>query len=332
MWGLALIVLVVLVVFVNGFTDAPNAITGVVSTGALPYRKAVRLAAVCNLGGIVCMSLVSSSVADTISSIADLGESPGHAMAALCAAMASIVILGVAAWGFGIPTSESHALIAGLTGAALALGGTAAVHPGAWEKVLWGLVWSLALGFGLGFGATKLLRRPLGRMGGRNMDRLQILSAGGMAFAHGAQDGQKFAAVLVLADLLVRGWYRPGPIAVGGHPGLLLVAGAVMALGTMAGGRRIIRRVGEKMVPLEKYQGVCSDLGGALCLLTASLWGIPMSTTHTKTSAILGAGIAGNRSRVGLRSAGGIVFAWAVTFPVCGGLGYLLTKLLTSIM
>jgi len=330
MWELGLLLLVMLVVFVNGWTDAPNAITGVVSTGALSYERAVCMAAVCNLAGMLCMSLVSSSVADTISGMVDLGTSPRRACVALCAGMASIVVFAVAAWAFGIPTSESHALIAGLTGAALALGGAESVNVQAWCKVLWGLGWSLCLGLGLGWASAKLLRAPLGRLGNRGMDRLQIVGAGGMAFMHGAQDGQKFVAVLVLAELLAKGVYRPGNVVVRQHPVMMVLCGVVMALGTLSGGRRIIERVGRRMVPLQKYQGVCSDLGAGLCLLAATLWGIPMSTTHTKTSAILGAGLAGNRREVDLGSARGIVLAWVFTFPVCGGIGFFLTQLFLS--
>ena len=116
-------VLTLAVILVNGWTDAPNAIATAVSTGALPFRRAVRLAAVCNLLGVVCMTCLNASVAETIYTIADFGPDTGDALTALCAALLAIVLWATAAWRFGIPTSESHALVAGVTGAAAALQG-----------------------------------------------------------------------------------------------------------------------------------------------------------------------------------------------------------------
>ncbi len=321
-----LIAMVVAVVFVNGWTDAPNAIACCVSTGALPYKQAVKLAAICNLAGIVVMSFINSSVADTITGIIQLDLArPLHSVAALCAAMASIVLFAVAAWYFGIPTSESHALIAGLTGSAIALGTANAVNMAAWLKVLAGLVISLVLGFGSGYVVSKLLAPGLARTHGKTADWVQILSASGMAFMHGAQDGQKFLAVFLMAQAVA-----VGQSVSSGKASLLamICVASVMALGTLTGGKRIISHIGGKMVALEKAQGACADIGGAICLLAASLTGIPMSTTHTKTTAIMGAGAATGEGKVHWSTVRGMILAWMITFPVCGMLGYLLTSLL----
>ena len=143
--------LVLAVVLVNGWTDAPNAIATVVTTGVLPFRRAVALAAVCNLMGVLVMTAVSATVAETIYSIADFGPDRAAALSALCAALCAIVLWAVLAWRFGVPTSESHALVAGLTGAALALpGGLDNIRAGAWGRVLLGLVLSVALGWWVG--------------------------------------------------------------------------------------------------------------------------------------------------------------------------------------
>lgn len=324
----ALLILTVGVIFVNGWTDAPGAITTAVTTGAVSYKNAVKLAAFCNLLGILVMSAVSSSVADTMVSMARFdGARPAQSVAALCAAMLTIVVFAVSAWAFGIPTSESHALIAAMTGAAVAMGGAAGTDPAAWGKVLQGLVISMGMGFLLGFLLTGLLSPALRRCKDPTLDKLQIAAAGGTAFMHGAQDGQKFIAVLVIVDLLAKGRYHPGPVDIRQHWLALLLCAVVMALGTAVGGKRIVEAVGEKMAPLKKHQGVCADLAGGLCLLAASLSGIPMSTTHTKTTAIMGAGLRGNRGSMDFGIMGSMVLAWLITFPVCGVLGYLFTKL-----
>lgn len=150
--ALALIVLLTLaVLLVNGWTDAPNAIAGVVVTGALPFPLAVLLAAVCNFLGVLCVTAVSTSVAETVYSIASFGGGSRAALTALCAAMAAIVLWAAAAWLLGIPTSESHALIAGISGAAVALeGGFSCIRWDSWAKVLLGLILSTAAGFWAG--------------------------------------------------------------------------------------------------------------------------------------------------------------------------------------
>lgn len=324
-----LLLVTVAVIFVNGWTDAPNAIASAVSTGAMRYRSAVWMAAVCNLLGMLAMSFISISVADTIASMVRFDGYPAERVtAALCAAMLSIVLFAVAAWLFGIPTSESHALIAALTGAALAIGGIGGVSAGAWAKVLLGLVVSLAAGLLLGLVLTLLLRRPLHNRSPALLGKFQIAAAGGMACMHGAQDGQKFVAVLVIVDLLAKGRHISGAIDIREHRPALLFCAVIMALGTSVGGKRIIETVGCKMVGLQRVQGVCADLAGGICLFAASLCGIPMSTTHTKTTAIMGAGLASGRGNVDWGVIRRILTAWLITFPVCGLLGFGLTKLL----
>jgi PiT family inorganic phosphate transporter len=322
--------LVLAVVFVNGWTDAPNAIATAVATRAISYRRAVWLAAGCNLAGLLLMSLVSVSVADTIATMADVGGGATRAEMALCAAMAAIVLFAVCAWFFGIPTSESHALLAALAGAAFAMGGKG---PSAeiWARILVGLILSLVLSFFFGHLLARLLGGLLRRVGEGVLDKMQILSAGAMAFMHGAQDGQKFAAVLIAASLLSQGIRMTEPIRLADHLPAFVLCAVCMALGTAVGGKRIILSVGMRMVPLRKYQGVCADLGSSLCLLLASLTGIPMSTTHTKTAATLGAGISGDGGKANRRIIRNMLAAWAFTFPVCGAIGYLLTRLFLSI-
>lgn len=324
----ALLILTIAVIFVNGWTDAPNAITCAVSSGALTFARAVRIAAVCNLLGIAVMGALHPAVTDTMTAIADFDSgTPTEASAALCAAMASIVLFAVAAWKFGIPTSESHALIAALTGASLALGGVG-IDTAAWAKVLWGLVLSLGLGLLSGLALTRVLAPQLKKCPLAPLRRGQIAAAAGLAFMHGAQDGLKFVAVLVTADRLVRGDALDAPVELRTHGLAFLLCAAAMALGTCAGGKRIVQTVGGQMVALCREQNICADLAGGGCLLAASLLGIPMSTTHTKTTAMMGAGLADGQSGANGAIIRRMLTAWAVTFPVCGVLGFVLTRVL----
>ena len=326
------VLLTLAVLLVNGWTDAPNAIAAAVVTGALPFRPAVGLAALCNLLGVLCVTAVNTSVAETIYSIASFGGGPRAALAALCAAMASIVLWAAAAWWFGIPTSESHSLIAGLTGAAIAIqNGIGGINMGEWVKVLYGLVLSLALGFLAGWGICRLVILVCAGMDRRKTNGFfqgaQIFAAAAMSFMHGAQDGQKFLGVFLLGAALAQGGGVGQTFSVPGW--LMLLCAAVMALGTAMGGRRIIETVGRDMVILAPREGLAADLGGGLCLLLCTLAGLPVSTTHAKTAAILGAGSAGGGT-VNHRVAARIALTWLFTFPGCGLLGFLLASLFRS--
>ena len=259
--------LVLAVVLVNGWTDAPNAIATVVSTGVLSFRRAVALAAACNLLGVLAMTTINATVAETVYSIADFGPDRAAALSALCA----------------------------------------------------------ALGWWVGGLCRRLLERlhpslPLCRRG-------QLAGAGAMAFLHGAQDGQKFLGVFLLGAALAQGGGVGQTFSVPGW--LMLLCAAVMALGTAMGGRRIIETVGRDMVILAPQEGLAADLGGGLCLLLCTRAGLPVSTTHAKTAAILGAGSAGGGT-VNRRVAARIALTWLFTFPGCGLLGFLLASLFRS--
>lgn len=312
-------VLLLAVILVNGWTDAPNAIATAVTTGVLPFRRAVALAAVCNFLGVVCVTAVHPAVAETIYDIADFGPDTSAALTALCAALTAIVAWSTLAWRFGIPTSESHALTAGVTGAAAALqGGLSNVREEVWGKVLTGLVLSVGLGYLLG----RLAEALLPRRGGQDRWRPgQVLGAGAMAFLHGAQDGQKFMGVFLLGAALAQG--RPDVETFVVPMWLMVLCAAVMALGTALGGRRIIDKVGRDMAPLDPRSGFAADLGGAGSLLLCTVLGLPVSTTHAKTAAILGAG---DRGRVDWRVVRSIVLTWVFTFPGCAAIGFLTAR------
>lgn len=314
--GAAVVLVTLGVLFVNGWTDAPNAIAAGVSTGAMTMRQGVLLATVMNVLGGSAALLMGQKVAETVYSLGDFSPDSRGA-AALAAALLAVILWAVAAWRFGIPTSESHGLMAGIMGAALALG-EGGVSFGSLGKVLIGLVLSVSLGFLAGWLLSarfqKLDRSP------RFWRRGQQLSAALMAFAHGLQDTPKFASMLMLAGSFWGGATFSMPLW------MTLLCSGVMGLGTLLGGGRIIRTVGSKMVRIEQKEGFAADLAGALSLVLSTLQGLPVSTTHAKTCALMGASLGRPGGYIDRKIAGSMFAAWLFTFPACGILAFLLTK------
>ncbi len=329
-------VLVLASVFVNGWTDAPNAIATVVSTRVMSPRAAVAMAAVFNFLGVL---LMGTAVANTICSIIKIV--PGkEALAVVGAAQLSIVLWAVTAWRFGIPTSESHALIAGLTGAGLAssradIVGIDSVNWSAWGKVFQGLGISSVLGFATGFLFAWLVvlifRRVSRGTANSFFSKAQILSAAAMAFSHGTQDGQKFMGVFALALALggVLPFDASGAIFI--PLWVMVLCSIIMAVGTSVGGYRIIKTMGMDMVKLEKYQGFSAEVAASVCLLGSTVFGIPVSTTHTKTTAIMGVGLQKGMRGVKWDIVIEMFAAWILTFPVCMIIGFLMTKLFLAV-
>lgn len=303
--------LVLAVIFVNGWTDAPNAIATAVGSGALTFRRGVALAAACNFAGAALACLCFPAVAATVGGLVAFGD-PRSAVCVLNAALLSIVLWAVAAWRFGLPTSESHALLAGLSGGALALGaGAAQLNGRAWLMALAGLGLSLPAGAAAG----RLFRRVLnGRL--RRPALGQRWAAALTALLHGVQDGQKFLALLLLTDGL------DGAVNTS-RPALALLTAAVMALGTALGGRPIVEKVGTELASLSPADGLAADLGAGLVLAMCSALGLPASTTHAKVAAVYGAGRGADR-----RVMGQMAGAWALTFPACGVMAFALTRLM----
>ena len=303
--------LVLAVIFVNGWTDAPGAIATAVGSGALSFRRGVWMAAACNFLGAAVACLCFPAVADTIGELVAFAQ-PGQAATALNAALLSIVLWAVAAWRFGLPTSESHALLAGLSGGALALGaGAAQLSPGAWLRALAGLALSLPAGVAAG----RLFRQAL-RERVRRPAAWQRGAAALTALLHGVQDGQKFMALLLLTDGL-------GGTVPASRLSLALLTALVMALGTALGGKPIVEKMGSELASLSPAEGLAADLGAGAVLIVCSALGLPASTTHAKVAAICGAGRGTDR-----RVMGQMAGAWALTFPACGGLAFALTRLM----
>ncbi len=323
------------VILVNGWTDAPNAIATCISTRCLRPRAAIAMAAVFNFAGVFVMTMLSRSVAETIYNMVDFNGEARSAIIALCAAMTAIVLWAVLAWKYGIPTSESHALIAGLSGAAIALQGNfSGINGHEWIKVIYGLILSTLLGFALGWLIAKITEFLFKNVKRSSANKIftgaETFGAAFMAFMHGAQDGQKFIGVFLLGLALANGQAEAGVQTI--PIWLMIMCSLIMALGTSVGGMRIIKAVGMDMVKLEKYQGFSADIAGAICLLISSLGGMPVSTTHTKTTAMMGVGAAKRVSSVNWSVVKEMVLTWVLTFPGCGLIGYLMAKLFLAVL
>lgn len=331
---LIITILILGVILVNGWTDAPNAIATCVSTRCLSPKKSIIMAAIFNFLGVFTMTLINSTVAETIYNIVDFGNDANESLIALCAALIAIVTWAVLAWFFGIPTSESHALIAGLSGSAIAIqGGISGINGNEWIKVIYGLIMSTILGFGLGFIITRIIEFICKNIDRRKTTKFfkntQILGGAAMAFMHGAQDGQKFMGVFLLGISLASGITKVNTFTI--PIWLMILCSFIMTLGTSLGGYKIIKTVGMKMVKLEVYQGASADISSAMCLLISSVFGIPVSTTHTKTTAIMGVGASRRLSSVNWSIVKEMLYAWILTFPGCGILGYIATLIFMKI-
>jgi len=318
------LLLVLAAEFVNGWTDAPNAIATVVSTKVLSPGKALILATTLNFVG----TLTGTAVAATIGKGIVLPDAIN--LLTVGSAMIAIIFWSTFAWRLGLPTSESHALISGLAGAGFATGGFKVLLWAGWKKVLIGLLFSTFLGFLSGYAIVLAIfwgfRNSTPTQVKRTFGRLQILSAAFMAFSHGSNDGQKFMGTFSLALLLggvipewrVDLWVK-------------LLCALMMGIGTSIGGWRIIRTMGLKMVKLEPYHGFAAETAAAFAIELASRFGIPLSTTHTINTSIMGVGASKRLSAVRWGVAGHIVTAWLLTFPVCGALAWLMAKLFNAI-
>ena len=315
----AVILAVGAVVFVNGWTDAPTAISSCVVSGVLSLRRAAILAAICNLLGIALSSAVRPAVTATVQGMVSLPTGASKlSLAVLLCAMAGTAVWAVVAWFFGIPTSESHALLAGLSGAAVSWGGWSAVRLDAWRRVALGLGLSLVGGAVLGFlifAAAERVWRKGDAATEKGVGRMLVFGAATMAFMHGAQDGQKFMGMWLLA------------LSFGGgteisRGGMVAACALLMGMGTLIGGGRIVKTLGQNLVKTGLREGFSADLGAAVCLLLLTLAGFPVSTTHTKTAAIMGTGIAKGRGGWDTPTVIKLFLTWLLTFPICFLLSY----------
>lgn len=314
------------VAFVNGMTDAPNSIVSCVSTGCISIKNAVLIAAISDFSGSMIMAMINSAVSETMVNIADFGDNMQVALVGLTVSMVIVVCWAVAAWLFGIPTSESHALIAALSGAGIAVnGGLSQISYIALKKVTYGLLISLFAGFVVGYAVSKSTSYLFESLTKEKSEKIfkysQIFSSALMSFMHGAQDSQKFSSILIMA-LPFSGYNNFGKTSWF----ITMICALFISLGTVFGGERIIKAIGSDMLKMRNDQGFSADIAGSLCLIISTLLGMPVSTTHAKTSAVIGVGVVESIESLNWKVAGDMIAAWVITFPVCGILSWLITR------
>jgi PiT family inorganic phosphate transporter len=312
LWFVALLVAVALVFdFFNGFHDAANSIATVVSTGVLKPGQAVFFAAVFN---VVALFVFHLSVAATIGKgIVEPGVVDVHVV---FGALMGAIIWNIITWLYGLPTSSSHALIGGICGAVIVKAGAGAlVASGIWKTVLF-IFLSPVLGFILGTAMMVLVSNIFRSTRPSRVDkwfrRLQLFSAGAYSLGHGGNDSQKTIGIIWML-LIATGYLAADAKA----PPVWVIASCytAMGLGTLFGGWRIVRTMGQKITKLKPVGGFCAETGGALTLFLATGLGIPVSTTHTITGAIVGVGSTHRMSAVRWGVAGNIIWAWIFTIP-----------------
>jgi PiT family inorganic phosphate transporter len=329
---IAIIIIAALIFdYINGFHDAANSIATVVSTRVLSPRAAVVWAAFFNFAAfLVFPSHVSAAIAKGVDMAAITNN-------VLLATLVGAILWNVLTWWLGLPSSSSHALMGGFAGAALThVPELSILDPKVFTKTVIFIVIAPTMGMVIGFVLFKLVRFAFGGQGPGKVDRLfrrgQLVSAALYSLGHGGNDAQKtmgIITVLLIAAGLQEQSDKPDP-----QLWVVLLCHAAMGLGTLSGGWRIVRTMGMKITKLKPVGGFCAETGGAITLGMAVFLGVPVSTTHTITGAIIGVGASERRfSAVRWGVAGRILWAWVLTIPAAGGvasLTYLLLRALTG--
>ncbi|WP_059050651.1 inorganic phosphate transporter [Paenibacillus senegalimassiliensis] len=297
--------------FINGFHDTANAIATSVSTRALKPRTAIMMAAVMNFLGAIMFTGVAKTIGGSVADPAKLD----NGLEILVATLLSAIIWNLITWWFGIPSSSSHALIGSLAGAVYVGAGSEKLNWSGFKTIIEGLIFSPLLAFGLGFIVMMILKWIFARRSPHTVNKgfrsMQILTAALQSFTHGTNDAQKAMGIITFA-LVTAGFqdHMEVPLWV------KLSAATAMALGTSIGGWKIIKTMGTKIFKIEPINGFASDISAASVIFGATLFHLPVSTTHAITSAILGVGSAKRFSAVRWSMAGRIVIAWVITIPI----------------
>jgi PiT family inorganic phosphate transporter len=326
---LALVVLVVLVAlifdYINGFHDAANSIATVVSTRVLSPGKAVVWAAFFNFAAAF---IFGTAVAKTVGS--GMIDITVVTTSVILAGLIGAIIWDLITWYYGLPTSSSHALIGAYAGAAVAKSGMVALIPAGWTKTLIFIILAPGIGFGLGFvimvAIFWICRNTAPSRVDRHFRKLQLMSAAMYSLGHGANDAQKTMGIIAGA-LFAGGFIKEFEIPFW----VEMAAYSAISAGTLSGGWRIIHTMGSKITRLQPVGGFAAETAGAVSLFTATAFGVPVSTTHTITGAIIGVGSTRRLSAVRWGIAGQIVWAWVLTIPASAGIAAITYYLLHAI-
>ncbi|MHB8056619.1 MAG: inorganic phosphate transporter [Desulfuromonadaceae bacterium] len=311
--------------YINGFHDTANAIATCISTRALSIRSAIIMAAVLNFAG----AMISTKVATTIGK--GIVDASNITQMVVLAGVTGAIIWNLITWYYGLPSSSSHAIIGGISGAVIAHAGVSALKWAGLKKIIMALILSPIFGTIVGFIFMIILYRVFRNSApstlNKNFRRLQVVSAALMAFSHGTADAQKSMGVITMA-LISYGTLKTFEV-----PWEVMVACATaMALGTAAGGWRIIKTVGRDFVKLQPVHGFCVETASAGVILGASAFGMPTSTTHVITSTILGVGLSKRLNAVNWNVAKRILIAWVLTIPASALVAYLTYQVMSPIL
>jgi len=311
--------------YINGFHDTANAIATCISTRALSVKSAIMMAALLNFAG----AMISTKVATTIGK--GIVDSSNVTQMVVLAGITGAIVWDLITWYYGLPSSSSHAIIGGIIGAVFAHAGIGALKWAGLNKIITALILSPILGTAVGFIFMMILYRVFRDSApsslNKNFRRMQIVSAALMAFSHGTADAQKSMGVITLA-LVSYGFLKTFAV-----PWEVMVAcAAAMALGTAAGGWRIIKTVGRDFVKLQPVHGFCVETASAGVILGASALGMPTSTTHVITSTILGVGLSKRITAVNWKVAQRILIAWVLTIPASALVAYLTYQVMSPLL
>ena len=339
------VILVGVVIFVNGYSDCANSIATAVSTKAIRPKLAIRLSAIFNVIGLVAMYFISKATFNSVRGIVSFGDDSMVALFALCATMVAVIFWGFFASHFGIPSSQSHSLIAGLIGAGLAcmtlkIQDVSIVF--GWNSpvmfTIYGILITIVGGFILGFVIAKLIElicikmhkvktKPFFKYG-------QIVGMCGNSLVHGAQDGLKFLGILALFFIIAGKAKGFSEDQVVNNPGmyiLLAFTALILFIGTFSSGYKIIKKIGMGIFKLDDYQGFATDIGATLSIFFSTYVGIPLSTGQIKTFTIVGVGATKGLKHINWRIVGENLLSIVFSFPCCGLIGYVLTLIVVSI-
>ena len=346
-WAYVAILINLGVVFINGWTDGPNAIATAVTTRAITPKKAVIMCAILNAVGVIVIGTLShflskimgGDVSQTIANLINWGNSSvDQILCAIACGLLAIIAVSLICTFFGFPSSQTNCLIGGITGAGLSLiilGNKASIGINPWIKVLVGFGGSLILGFLLGYGFTKLIQLLFRKVSKGRSTRFfnvgQVVSSGLMSFMHGVQDGAKFLGISILIGAILKSGsgsnYSEELLALSGTWWLYIPVAVFLFIGTCMGGYKIIKTMGKGMASLKKYQAFATDIAASVGLLLATIFGLPVSTGTVKSTAIMGGGAAKSFRRVKWPVAGKMVMWGAIAFPFSAALGFILTMI-----
>ena len=316
--------------WVNGMTDAANAVAASIGSRSISPRNAIILAAFCNMAGAVTGTAVAITIGKGIidpEAITDL---------TMIAGLTAASVWSMLAWRYGIPTSETHGIVAAFLGAGIATAGSEAIVWNVMQRVGASVVIAPVLGFTGGFIIMVILLHMFQRSAPARVrgifTRMQWLTTAFLAYSHGKNDGQMPIGVITMALVVYYG--DPGlwdQLPYGDLWWVVVISALAISSGTFVGGWRIIKTLGMKVTSLQPVNGFAADLASASVIEIASELGIPVSTTHCAVSSVMGVGATKRLTAVRWGVAGNIVTAWILTFPICGGLGYLFAWLLEAI-